>query len=699
MGLRSGYAVVVAAGCFALAAACSEPANSGDERDTGGSPGVAGGTAAPGRGGDSGTKDPPGGVAFADGQLLELRFTLSEADLTSLEEHGNLEQFVRASVIVSGSGFDAQTFESVGLRHKGNWTLHHCWDENGGVRDYTDECRKLSYKVKFDFESDSIRFDGLKRINLHAASADATKARELLAYSTFRDFGVDAPRTTPARVYVNGALRGLFIAVEEVDGRYTKAHFPDAPDGNLYKEVWPRTETPDADFVSALETNEKAADVSGMRAFAEAIAGSDAGNFLERMKPWVEVEQVLRYIAVDRALKNWDGIMAFYEPDSPHNFFWYHADGADGRFHLVPWDLDNTFWEFDPYTQPEQWVTAPPIPDWNATPLDCNPRSIWEPASTIKVTPPRCDPFLDLLARTSWSRFVELGNELLAGPLAGETVSEKLAARIAQLDPIVRQDPTLDYAAWRASLDAFRPILERGRRDFRSFLDSGLVEERGPGTIEPPADVDGQSSDRGLHLGGVTNFEFAGAPASGVPDNVYAYSDPLGSFSLSWNTEAPISGKADLRIDFSFQDLPGQYDEYVGLGIATPGGEEDIREFSSVTLTLASDVARPVRVRLSSPAYVDTWGDIWSEFSVEVAVGPTPKTVRLPLASFVYPEWARAAWTAGQGFTTTDAEARKLVLERFDGLEFTPSPLWDSNGNLTPSPQAGNLRVDNIYFE
>ncbi len=180
---------------------------------------------------------------------------------------------------------------------------------------------KLSYKIKFDEYVADARFDGLKRINLHAASGDATRLHEYLGYATYRDFGIDAPRTVPARVFINGELQGVFIAVEEVDGRYTRAHYPDGPNGNLYKEIWPNPGTADRDFIDALETNEDAGDISGIQEFAAAIAGSNTATFVERMEPWVDLEHVLRYMAVDRAIKNWDGITAFYLPNSPHNFF------------------------------------------------------------------------------------------------------------------------------------------------------------------------------------------------------------------------------------------------------------------------------------------------------------------------------------------------------------------------------------------
>jgi spore coat protein H len=181
----------------------------------------------------------PGAQLFGDAQVLEVHLTLSALDQMLLEQNGNDEVYVPAQARIRGAGIGEVVYSQIGMRHKGAYSLHHCWND-AGVRSYTGSCAKLSYKLKFDEYTDD-RLDGVKRLNLHASSSDATRLRELVAYSTFRDFGVAAPRTAIARVYVNGVFEGLFIAVEAVDGRFTKAHFSEGGgDGNLYKEIWPR---------------------------------------------------------------------------------------------------------------------------------------------------------------------------------------------------------------------------------------------------------------------------------------------------------------------------------------------------------------------------------------------------------------------------------------------------------------------------
>ncbi|HWO09979.1 MAG TPA: CotH kinase family protein [Polyangiaceae bacterium] len=639
----------------------------------------------------------PGDVLFA-AQTLDIYLTLEPAALNELEEHGNLEQFVPAAARVERAGEAPLVFEQLGVRHKGADSLHRCWDENGGVRSHVGECQKLSLKLDFDRYDGAARLDGLKQLNLHASVSDLSRLRELVAYQTFREAGVVASRALPAQVFVNGERRGLFIAVEEVDGRFTRVHFPIGPDGNLYKEAWPNVASSDEELALGLRTNEAGGDVSGLRAFAEAVARAASGDFDAELEPFVELEALLRYVAVDRALINWDGIMAFYSPRAPHNFYWYHDDGPSPRFHLIPWDLDGTFWPFDPYMRPEQWVTAAPVPDFNARPLNCEPRPIWQPEGPERITPPRCDALLDGLATQHWARFAELGQELLDGPLSAARLVERVESWRTRVEPLVLADPTLDPLAWQRATLELREIMGERAASFAAFLAEGLIDEGERVVPEAPLpdEPDVETPDTGLLVGALTNFEFDEPPSEPAPEGAYTYADPLASVAARWSTDEPLSGQADLRFDFTFNRGPDAYDEWAGVGLSC--AEADARPFSTIVVMLAADVPRQVRVRIVSPAYDEAFGGVLAEFGQDIAVGPEPRAVALPLADFYYPSWAKEDWAAGQGFPATDREALDGVLARFGGLNFDPRPTLNAVGELTEASEDGYLRIDNIHF-
>jgi spore coat protein H len=421
-----------------------------------------------------------GNLFAADDTVLEVRLTLEEADRQSLELDGDDEEYLPAAAALSVPAGQAR-LARIGVRHKGAYSLHHCFDDRTGIRSYAQECGRLSYKLKFDEYTADARFDGLKRLNLHSSTSDVTRLRELLAYGLFRDFGVVAPRTALAKVYVNDEYEGLFIAVEEIDGRFAKAHFPDSGDGNLYKELWPSAGLDASDAVDALRTNEDIGDVSQFLAFSQAIQNTAPASFAADMQSWVDIDHTLRYVAVDRALKNWDGIMAFYSPTSPHNFYWYHDVEASGRFQLIPWDMDNTSWAFDPYMSPQSWVSAPPVPDWNAEPSTCSPRPVWDRNGDQTIMPPRCDHFLDMLAETHFTQFQSIATELLDGPFAVDALLARVDRLSAALEPIVAEDPLLSLSQWRTERNNFKTLLERSHDRFAGFAARGLMQESAPG--------------------------------------------------------------------------------------------------------------------------------------------------------------------------------------------------------------------------
>jgi len=433
----------------------------------------------------SDTDELPAKEVFQDDRALRYYINISPKDLKHLEEHGNDEKYVPVTLVVKGDGFEEVDLGQVGFRHKGAWSLNHCWDFYGGVRNYQGiwgECSKLSYKFNFKKYDKETRFHGLKRLNLQA-SGDGSMIRELLAYSLFEDFGITVPRLAPAMLYINGRPAGLFLAAEEIDGRFTKFRYPQSGDGNLYKQAWPNPSLPADHYTSHLKTNDKAPDVSDLLAFAHAIGQTSAATFAKDMDHFIDINQMLHYIAVDRALQNFDGIMGFYSSYMSHNFYLYHDNAPGSRFQFIPWDLNAVLLGYDPYMEPQQWTSAPnPIPNWNVKPASCKPMPITQTTGNKKVeitlTPPGCDKFLQLLAETQWDRFVKIGNKLLAGSLRYEVMNEKLTRWAAVLKPLVIADPTMDVTAWEAEVEKLRGILQAAPDKFRGFLNQGYIIQK-----------------------------------------------------------------------------------------------------------------------------------------------------------------------------------------------------------------------------
>ncbi|MBN1960635.1 MAG: CotH kinase family protein [Deltaproteobacteria bacterium] len=444
-------------------------------------------------------------IIFKQGQILEYRVTIDPIDIEDIEEHGILEEWHNASLRITGGEIGELDLGEVGFRHKGAYgSLVMCFgppkDLDGDPevttreemltqrRLYDGRCNKLSYKFKFAKDR---RLFGLKKLNLHTSNTDPTRLREMLAYSLYNDFGVDAPRTAPVRLYINNKFMGLMIAVESIDDRYFKDHLPENDDGNLYKEIWPSTQWVDHDFdpteffLEGVEENQQdPADISDFLAFTEAVVATNKQSFLQDMATWVDIDNILHYMAVDRAAKNWDGVTAWYtsgpEPEAisvtPHNFYWYHDLSENGIFHFVPWDLDNTFHEYDPYMDPHGYGAQTAIPDWNVKPRNCDVKTrVWEDSW---VVPPGCDKFLNLLAATSWPQFIEIGKKLLNGPLQRKNMLTKIEAWSWLIEPTIKEDPYIEYSDWKnAYYDFKNRQLANIRNDFVRYLKKEYTEQ------------------------------------------------------------------------------------------------------------------------------------------------------------------------------------------------------------------------------
>ena len=322
-------------------------------------------------------------------------------------------------------------------------------------------------------------------------AADLSKMRERLGYSLFRDMDIVAPRAVHARVYINGEYQGLFAAVEQIDGRFTANRFGDAGDGNLYRDLWPSADITTADAEAALKTNDDPGviDVSDFMTFQEAIHGSTEADFATRMAPYLDFDYLARYIVVDRALDNFDGIMVFYYGSgwgpNNQNYNWYDVGG--GRFTLIPWDLDKTFW----YPEPNFWSDNAPhdnggVPNWNVVTTDCDGYTSDFDAvivsngvainTSYSIREIDCDPLLKLLRGAIYDRQKAIADAFIAGPFSEQNVKAKLETWRAQVADAIQEDPLVDSAQWQSSVDALLADLPNFQNNL-SLMMSGLISE------------------------------------------------------------------------------------------------------------------------------------------------------------------------------------------------------------------------------
>ncbi len=412
--------------------------------------------------GDAGALPSPTDFVFDEKKLSEWRLTLSAADLKKLDDTALMELYVPATLTVDGE--DAG---QVGLRYKGGYaSFRACFVNN------VNTCKKLSYKVDFAEYNVNQRFHGLKKINLHSHKLDGSHLRERLAYKMFRQHGIPASRSVHAKVFVNGAYKGLFGLTEEVDGRFTRLWWPGAGDGNLYKETWPQSADPKV-YVAGQKTNEpdptdptkKVVPPTKILEFQQALYAASPADLPKVIDSWMNVDYLMKVLVIDHAVSNWDGPLTFYcFPNcTNHNFYIYESE-TEKRLWLIPWDLDFTFNVTDPR---EKAILTP----WDKPPADCSRRFLAFPPST-NIMHPGCDRVYRGLALAGRPLFVAAVNQLLAGPFNPDRMRADIDVWAAQISEAVRLDSNGPaFANWQGDVTRLKTDLDQMRAKLIALRD------------------------------------------------------------------------------------------------------------------------------------------------------------------------------------------------------------------------------------
>jgi spore coat protein H len=230
---------------------------------------------------------------------------------------------------------------TVGLRYKGNAS-------------YTASVNQLrrNLKVKTDFFGKAAGLEGEKTLDFNAGALDGSRVRESLSYSVFRAAGVPAPRTafveltlTVPGLYDRENV-GVYTLVEQVNKSFAKEFLPgktglllkpERLNGGIayYGEDW-------SGYESTYRPDRPATPAEQQRLieFARLVARSGDAEFRRELGSYLDVEEFLRYVAVNALLVNLDSYLT-----GRHNFFLY-LNPDDQRFLFIPWDQDLSLGSF-----------------------------------------------------------------------------------------------------------------------------------------------------------------------------------------------------------------------------------------------------------------------------------------------------------------------------------------------------------------
>ncbi len=245
------------------------------------------------------------------------------------------DRYLRARFIFETADSGTRdTVESTGFRLRGNTSLN---------------AQKKSFKLSFNEFEAGRKFRGVKKLNLIGSHNDPTMVRQKLFYDIWNRAGLPRRRVSFVKLFVNGAYRGLYSNVEEIDKEWLERVFPDN-DGNLYKCTYP------ADLAALgasqaaykvilnnpttraydLVTNESADDYSGFVRFVLELNKPVNAGFEANIQSVLNVEAYLKALAVEVAAGHWD------DYSYNKNNYYLYDNPATGRFEFISYDADNT---------------------------------------------------------------------------------------------------------------------------------------------------------------------------------------------------------------------------------------------------------------------------------------------------------------------------------------------------------------------
>ncbi len=310
--------------------------------------------------------------------MITIDISVDEQQWQTMLDNATDEQFIPCDVTIDGT-----TFESVGIRPKGNSSL---------TQVVGSDSDRYSFRLSFDEYIDGQTCFGLDQMVLNNAHSDYTMMKDFISYDLMRYMGVDAPLTTYANILVNGEQWGVYLAVELYNESFLNRVYG-TTDGSLYNVKMsmgmggkaPEISEEDREkfkeeFAARKEEQGDAAqteknrggpgggmpggaggggdlvyqgdDASQYSSIFENAVGksSDAAqkrmitaiehlNTGEDLETYWDVDKALRYLAVHTFVVNLDS----YSSNMQQNYYLYENNG---RVTVLPWDYNLAFGGF-----------------------------------------------------------------------------------------------------------------------------------------------------------------------------------------------------------------------------------------------------------------------------------------------------------------------------------------------------------------
>ncbi len=327
---------------------------------------------------------------FAHPQVLRLKIEIPSGGQEALRK--DPKEYVKANVRVGDF-----VLTNIGLRLKGQAT-------------YQSIDKRPGLTLKFNEFVKGQELMGRTKVLLNTSLQDPSCIAPVVAGEIFRAAKVPAPRSTFARVELNGRDLGLYALTEAANKDFLSDYFKKTK-GNLY-------EGNNNDILDKLEkdSGDEATDQADVKALAAAVKDPDPAQRWKRLLPLLDVDRFIAMAAVEAMIWHHDGYTM------EHNNYRIYHDPGTGQMVFIVHGLDEIFSKAD----------GSLTPDWKGL-----------VAKSVLGTPEGKRRYAETLSR-----------------LAGETFkAEALLKRVDELAGVVR--PALDPTATKSFDSAVSALRER----------------------------------------------------------------------------------------------------------------------------------------------------------------------------------------------------------------------------------------------
>lgn len=264
--------------------------------------------------------------------LRTLFFTFENSDWEKeMEDFHNTDVDVAAKLEVDG-----QVYENVGVHFRGMSSY--------GVGTGS----KRSLNVSMDMDNNKQRLYGYKTLNLLNCNGDPTFLHTVLACHIAAEQGIPAPKANLVKVVINGESWGIYANAQQFNKEMTSEYYGNKGKGTRWKVSGSPAGGGGLQYFGKdqkqyerrfeIKTNDGDTAWPKLIELCRVLNETPASKLEEALKPMLDIDGVLKFLAMDVALVNEDG---YWIRDSDYSIYL----DEKGIFHVLPHDLNEIFHE------------------------------------------------------------------------------------------------------------------------------------------------------------------------------------------------------------------------------------------------------------------------------------------------------------------------------------------------------------------